>query len=591
MRTNIFLRLIWFSLALAGVSLPMSAYNEETEKLLKELDEMIERPEQWEDMKSYKIIQLHKKEASVRNNEERYEINKKLFEEYSVFNADSAVSYAMRNKEIAKTEGNVEKMILWDINRSFALAVTGLLKESQDIIDSIDLSKLPVNLSPLYFNQLAYLYSHFGQYQGKDRISPSNYYEISKAYRDSTYSHAKASDELYLWYKAWASENREGENLERMKDELRQYVDSSYMTTRKDAMLAYALSNLYKISNDKENQIKYLAISAICDIRTSNKDIASLEELGKLMLEANEIDRAYSYINFCQRQARSFNNRIRSLSLSHVEKEIREYYSERDARQQRTLHAYVVLLSVLSLILIGAVFIIINRNKRLSDSRQSLSEVNDRLKDNIKELTGLREAQEAANLKLHEMNKKLKGMNQRLSDVNIKLKESNHIKEEYVGQMFYICSEYINKIEDFRKEVLRRIKAGQTGELQKEVMSPTMVQAELKEFHHYFDTIFLNIFPDFVKDFNKLFRPEDQIILKDGELLNTSLRIYALVRLGITDSVKIAALLHCSPQTVYNNRLKIRNKSIIPKEEFANRVKTLGKYQSPIDDDSEDGNM
>lgn len=391
MRTNIFLRLIWFSLALAGVSLPMSAYNEETEKLLKELDEMIERPEQWEDMKSYKIIQLHKKEASVRNNEERYEINKKLFEEYSVFNADSAVSYAMRNKEIAKTEGNVEKMILWDINRSFALAVTGLLKESQDIIDSIDLSKLPVNLSPLYFNQLAYLYSHFGQYQGKDRISPSNYYEISKAYRDSTYSHAKASDELYLWYKAWASENREGENLERMKDELRQYVDSSYMTTRKDAMLAYALSNLYKISNDKENQIKYLAISAICDIRTSNKDIASLEELGKLMLEANEIDRAYSYINFCQRQARSFNNRIRSLSLSHVEKEIREYYSERDARQQRTLHAYVVLLSVLSLILIGAVFIIINRNKRLSDSRQSLSEVNDRLKDNIKELTGLRE--------------------------------------------------------------------------------------------------------------------------------------------------------------------------------------------------------
>lgn len=106
-----------------------------------------------------------------------------------------------------------------------------------------------------------------------------------------------------------------------------------------------------------------------------------------------------------------------------------------------------------------------------------------------------------------------------------------------------------------------------------------MVQSELKEFYHSFDAIFLHVYPDFVKDFNSLLRPEEKIILKEGELLNTELRIYALVRLGINDSMKIAEFLHCSPQTVYNNRLKTRNKAIIPKEEFTETVRSLGKMQ------------
>ena len=101
----------------------------------------------------------------------------------------------------------------------------------------------------------------------------------------------------------------------------------------------------------------------------------------------------------------------------------------------------------------------------------------------------------------------------------------------------------------------------------------------LKEFYHSFDAIFLHVYPDFVEDFNSLLRPEERIVLKEGELLNTELRIYALVRLGISDSVKIAEFLHCSPQTVYNNRLKTRNKAVIPKEKFADTVRSLGKMQ------------
>lgn len=145
--------------------------------------------------------------------------------------------------------------------------------------------------------------------------------------------------------------------------------------------------------------------------------------------------------------------------------------------------------------------------------------------------------------------------------------------------MFHICSDYIDKLDSFRKEVLRKIKTGQAESLQRSIASPNMIQAELKEFYHKFDTIFLTIFPDFVKDFNSLLRPEERILPAEGELLNTPLRIFALVRLGIGDSVKIASLLHCSTQTVYNNRLRVRNKSNLPKDSFANAVKTLGKFQ------------
>ena len=180
---------------------------------------------------------------------------------------------------------------------------------------------------------------------------------------------------------------------------------------------------------------------------------------------------------------------------------------------------------------------------------------------------------------LANVNKELNNVNSQLKDTNNKLLESNYVKEEYIGYVFSICSNYISKLEEYRKNISRKLKAGQLDEVKTLTSSTTVVQSELKEFYNSFDAIFLHVYPDFVDDFNSLLRPEERVVLKDGELLNTELRIYALVRLGINDSVKIAEFLHCSPQTVYNNRLKTRNKAIIPKEEFADTVRSLGKMQ------------
>lgn len=557
---------------LAGCSLPVSAHSTETEAILNRLDSVLEHSREWDGVKRHRLEEMHLKGAKARSIEEQYWSNKNLYEEYSVYNADSAMAYANRNHNIALLLNDNSRRIEWCINRSFILSVTGLLKEAQDILDSIDSSEVPPDLKTSYFNQLSYLYSHYGQYQGKARISSTDYYVKSRAYQDSTYTHSSPTDPLYLWYKGWVAYNGTEQERDELIPILKADIDTAKMETRTDAMKAYVLSRLYGKKKDDENRKKYLAISAICDIKTANKDMASLEELGKMMLAEDNIDRAYSYATFCHSQAQEFNNRIRAVTISDLEKAIQEEYSKRDSSQRRKLHIYLLLLGAVSLILLIAIIITVISYKNLKKSKSRLSDLNGELRDNVKELLSLREMQETTNSELKEMNEEL-------TKVNMQLKESNLIKEEYVGQMFSICSDYINKLESFRKDVSRKLKTGQIESLRKSVDNSSMVQSELKEFYHSFDTIFLNLFPNFVKEFNGLLRPEEQITLGEGELLNTPLRIYALVRLGITDSVKIAALLHCSAQTVYNNRLRIRNKARIPKESFAQTVRTLSKSE------------
>ncbi len=575
-RHNIILQkliVLFFVLAVsANFAESAFAYSEATECLLCRLDSMIENATVWEVSRQQQIDELRKKLSAVKSIEDDYLISKALYEQYSVYNADSAMMYVDRNRQLAERIGDRTMMAEWNINRSFVLSLIGLLKESQEVIDSIDIMDVTEELKPQYFNQLAYLYSHYGQYLGSNAPSSINYGAYSRAYQDSTFAYANKTDPLYLWYKAWASEYADGDKKNVLKEELKAFLDSASMNSRADAMKAYALSDIYKKDGDVENRLQCLAVSAICDIQTANKDIASLEVLGKILFSTGDIDRAYSYINFCRKQAQDLPNRIRSLTLARVEKDIRDQYSERDLSQRKRLQLYLWILSALSVVLVGTVVIIFYKNKKIDDSRKSLALLNNELESNIEELQTLKAIQDESNLKLKEVN-------QELSEVNNKLKEANLIKEEYIGQMFHICSDYIDRLDSFRKEVVRKIKTGQTDSLQRSILSSSMMQEELKEFHQRFDTVFLTIFPDFVKDFNGLLRPEEQIELAEGESLNTPLRIYALVRLGITDSVKIASLLHCSPQTVYNNRLKIRNKAIIPKENFADAVRTLGKFQ------------
>lgn len=556
---------------LSASSFASPSYNGEIKELLFKLDSLIMLKDHFAAVKEAKIKELHKQWQHVRTREESYWLNRMFYDEYYVYNSDSALAYVERNLAIAGELNNKEWLAEWKIKKSFLLSATGMLTEALKELRNISREELTAELQVEYYGQMMYLYSHFGQYSGDDSVNlREGYYQKELLYRDSIYKVITPEDPYYLWYKGWRF--RETAKVQEVIGQLKAVVDQSSLETRRDAMNAYVLAVLFRDKEQWNDYLKYMICSAMADIRAVNKDIASLEELSRSLYEIGDIDHAYTYINYCLQNAQLYRNRIRVLGVSDVQDKIHRAYQERNRRQEVRLHTFLVMVSVLSVILLIAFFYIFRQMKRLSASRSQLNESNQLLNVHVEELS-------ETYRRLADANSQLQSLNEQLKDTNRQLQEANYVKEEYIGYVFAICSNYISKLDEFRKNISRKIKANRIEEARALTDTPSMAQNELKEFYHNFDAIFLHVYPDFVSDFNALLHPEEQIVLKEGELLNTELRIYALVRLGINDSVKIAEFLHCSPQTVYNNRLKTRNKSIIPKEEFANTVRSLGTMQ------------
>lgn len=498
-------------------------------------------------------------------------MNKHIYEEYRVYNADSALYYIQKNKELAQQAGNPEWLATAQIEQSFVLSATGLLTEALDVASHIQAHNLPRRLRSKYYGQMRSLYSRMRDYSNGNPALSQQYNNLQKVYSDSIRQVSTPDDPRYLYAMDWQLIGTPAINP--YKEALIKRIASASPDTRNYAMMCYNLAAIYRSKGDEDKYLQYLIRSAMTDIRSANRDIVSLQELAEYLFRHGEIDRPYLYVNYCSQSAQLYRNRVRLIAVSKLQNAIHQAYQERNRQQQQRLRIFLITVSILSVILIGAFLFIRRQMKHLSESGKKLDEANKLLNKHMKKLSD-------AHQRLEEANTQLKDLNSQLHEVNDQLRESNYVKEEYIGYVFNICSTYISKLEEFRKNINRKLKVGQIEEVKTLTDSSAMAANELKEFYQNFDTIFLHLYPDFVEDFNALLQPEERIELKEGELLNTELRIHALIRLGITDSVKIADFLHCSAQTIYNNRLRTRNKSIIPKEEFIGAVKKLGKYKA-----------
>ena len=538
------MRFAFLLIAIITVSLGISAQGEiDFAELYSKLDSVLDNQQYYHKLKLAKINDIKRAGTNKHTPEERYWHNRRLYDEYFVYNADSAMHYVDENLALARMPGNKEWQDEWKINRSFVLTVMGQLKDANDELASIDPAKLSKPVLCLYYRQKSYLYSHLGQLTEYRTEGTENYSERSHALEDSAFINMTPDNPLYLWHKASAKFGRPDESTA-VIDELIVAIESSSLDSRTDAMHAYALSRLYSDLGDEANHVKYLILSGIADIKIDNRDIASLEELSSILLSQGDIDRAYRYITYCKLQALALPNFVRAASLSTTEARVhqRYLYQLHKAGERLRYTTQIIFLALIMLVILT--LIIVNRSRKLSRSRRQLQQVNVRLNSNLEELSMSRE-QEKKTLE------ELQQANARIGHINNALKEANYVKEECIGATFALCSTYIDKLEAFRKTIGRLARTNMWKELREEASSPAVTGDELKQFYQSFDKLFLNIYPDFVKDFNSLLRPEEQICVKPGEL-NTKLRIYALVRLGISDSVKIASLLHCSPQTVYN---------------------------------------
>jgi len=538
------------------------------EELLDTLDKTLTDKDIFEKNWRLKLEHLKSELATASDNEERFWTSRNIYNEYRTYDSDSALYYAnlgLKYAEIANRQKWIDEM---NIYRTYIYAATGLLEEAQKTLNQVNPDNLDINLLMQYYEQLLFLYTHRDQYIGLNTIE-NPYSAESQRLLDFLLKEVPKTNPNYCWFKGWYSLQDVNMSKEAIS-ELLPIVGKSKFESVQDAKNAWVLSRLYERIGDDDNKMKFLILSSIADARTNNKEIASLEEIANIIYHKGDLKRANDYINYCLNCANDYKSRVRVGKIADLQHKISNAYQKESDAQSKSLKIYFITLIIFVILLLVTLAFSYYQNRQLRLNKIELNKVNSQLSSQIEEQKNLQ-------MQLKDANGKLKDMYSTAKQRTVELSEINYKIEKYIANIFEICSSYINKLEDFRRNIHRLLIERKFDEISKLARNPELSNAEIKELYHNFDTIFLSIYPNFVEDFNSLLMPEERIILKKGELLNTELRIYALVRLGLNESPKIARLLHCSVRTVYNTRQRIRNKSKIPKEFFAETVRNLSK--------------
>ncbi|WP_288862126.1 DUF6377 domain-containing protein [uncultured Bacteroides sp.] len=535
------------------LSFPLYTWAGKTlDSLLSVLDLTIQEHEKYVIQRESRIVHLkdlvHGIEAS---SVEHYNLNSQIFKEYKAFICDSAIHYLNENIRIAERLHDTDRRIESKLQLSLLLSSTGMYTESIDVLESVDRWEVAPRLIPDYYTCFDHVYGELSVYT-QDKTLSGHYWSISQAYKDSLYAILPhESEEYLLMHEALLRDRHQYEEALKIND-IR--LAEAEPNTPQYALVTYHRSLIYKYSNDRQGEKENLCLSAISDIRSAIKDHASLWMLAQLLYEDGDMERAYQCMRFSWNATKFYNARLRSWQSADVLSLIDKTYQAMIEKQNDRLQQNLLLITALLVLLMVALGYIYRQMKKLADARNHLL---------------------VANGQLNGLNEELRQMNSCLSATNIELSESNQIKEEYIARFIKLCSTYINRLDAYRRMVNKKVSAGQIAELLKITRSQDALDEELEELYANFDTAFLHLFPDFVKKFNDLLQDNERIVLKKDELLNTELRIFALIRLGIEDSSQIAEFLRYSVNTIYNYRAKVKNKARGSREDFEDLVRKI----------------
>ncbi len=475
---------------------------------------------------------------------QEFDINNKLFSQYEKYATDSAVVYIRRNVALAKELDDNALMLKSLMDLASVYSTQGLYIESQEILENINSASLDSNLRANLYETYSIFYSHYGQSNGN-----FEYYSKSSEYRDSLLSVLPANSmkfRIETLKKLIYAIPGEFAKAETEAKSLMGELNDSYADR---ALVAFLLSELYKQKHEIAMREEFLMVSAIADIKNCIKDNASLGNIALLYFVQGDIKQAYRFMQEAMNDAVFCNVRYRAAEASSSYPIINALFNENQKRQQRQLLTYLVMISILSVVLVVAIIFVYHQLKKVARIRRELYSSN------------------------QELNRLNADLNRAIED----LKEANYIKEEYITHFFDRCSNYIDKLGEYKKTLAKYASTSQLDELFRMIKSNTIIEEEIEELYKTFDTIFLNLYPSFIEEFNALLMPGEEILPKHGEMLNTELRIYALIRLGINDSVKIASFLRYSLRTVYNYRTKLRNKAAGKRDDFEMLVEQIGQ--------------
>ena len=533
-----------------------AADSSRADSLLLKLDQAIKERPIYMEQKELKLVELKRQLHRQIPDEERFAILGTLLDEYRSFNTDSALHMAEEREQIAIRLGNREYIDNARMNKADVLGMTGMYKEVMDLMRNIHIDRLPVDIHPYYYHIYRTVYGLMADY-AVTAYEKKLYTELTDKYRDSLLLVNK--DNLLIHTLIQSDQY----NVRNEYDKAIRLL-TDYLALQKDyehdvAICAYTLSESYRLKGDKEKEKEYLIVSAMADMKTAVREYISLRKLAVLLYQEGDIERAYSYVKICMEDAAACDARLRKLEILEIFPIINDAYQQKTEKQQEQMKWALVSISLLSLFLLLAIFYVYKQMKKVAAARREVIDANKRLK---------------------ELNDELHLSNAQLKEANHSIAENSYLKEEYIGRYMDQCSVYLEKMDNYRRSLGKIAATGNVEELYKNIKSSKFIEGELKEFYTNFDNTFLQLFPTFVEDFNALLADDEQISLKAGERMNTELRIFALIRLGITDSVKIAQFLRYSVTTIYNYRTKVRNKAAGDRDLLEQEVMTIGKSKN-----------
>lgn len=537
--------------------LSMSGENQ-IDSLMKQLDDVIARRGFYLKNKERRLSTLHREYLSAWDDRARFDVLTRLYDEYYSFNTDSAYNISIRQEKLAERLGDNNMLMHARLNRACIFGATAMYHECMQLLDTLTLSDIPDYLHPYYFHIKRTVYGCMSDY-APFPSDKSKYFNMTNSYRDSIMA---SNDPASLAYIITKADYLNVNGAPRQAIELlTSFMSHNDLSEHEEAICSWTLSEAYRNIGDREMEKRNLIISAISDLKSSVREYISLRQLALMLYEEGDLDRAYEYMTVAVEDAAKCNARQRIIELNDSYPMINRIYVDTVRSQKKTLERYITIITIMILLLIAMLVYMRQQMMKVARARKEVEE---------------------AYKRKNRLTEELRASNEKLTDAHNAIAEISELKEVYIGKYMSQCLIYIEKLDMYRKNLGKLVNSGKMSELKTLLKSSAVIDDELKAFYDQFDKTFLNLFPTFIEEFNNLLLPEEAILPKKEGSLNAELRIYALIRLGIADSDRIAKFLRYSLATIYNYKTKIKNKAKGDRNSLDAEVMKIGKARRQV---------
>ena len=542
MKPKLYLICFFIAISLQTVN----AQQTDIDRLYNTIDSLIEHRSELLAEKEIRLKALKDGLQEGLDEDQLFKLNERIYDEYMAYNFDSAYYYINKNVERQRALGHADRFATSAVRMAHILAVSGIFNNARLLLNEVRVEDISTANKIDYYEQQSELNLFRSEMANFTPLFPA-YVDSMQHYRQKILEIAPHDSYNYIFNLAtYTCEQGEVDKAIKM---LEDYLPKLRQGDRHYSIVTSTLAFFYTHKDQPETREKYLLLSAISDLRASILENNSLRELSIILLERQEYKKAYNYLQQASEDAKLYGSRLRSLQAARLAPLITQAYDTERVRTQNRTYILLAILSVITLLLIGTIAFILSMMRK----------------------------RRAAIEKINTLNQELERRNAAIEAANNEMKESNRIKDEYIGRFLELSSNYIQRGEERAKLLNRLARDKKMAELYTELKSSASLNESIRLFYQNFDTAFLNIYPNFIKEVNSLMANGNQFEVDGGQKLTTELRILALIRLGINDNQKIADILRSSITTIYTYRSKIKSRAL-SKDTFEDEIRIIATY-------------